>query len=132
MSLLIRSRCVNVGALAGIATTFMEKDIGFWAAFLMPTSVFAFGVLIFLLNQRRYDRFRIPKLNNLLTKIVDQRPKTNILPVAAKACWYGLKGGGKMDRAYPEYVLEKYKRTVSWDSVFVEELKTGLTACRAL
>ena len=47
-------RCVNEGALSGIATTFMEKDVGYWAAFLMPTSVFALGVIVFHFNQGRY------------------------------------------------------------------------------
>ena len=47
-------RCVNAGALSGIATTFLEKDVGYWAAFLMPTSVFAFGVFVFHLNRGRY------------------------------------------------------------------------------
>ena len=47
-------RCVNAGVLSGIATTFMEKDVGYWAAFLMPTSVFAFGITVFHLNRGRY------------------------------------------------------------------------------
>lgn len=47
-------RCVNAGALSGIATTFMEKDVGYWAAFLMPTSVFALGILVFHINRGRY------------------------------------------------------------------------------
>ena len=47
-------RCVNAGALSGIATTFLEKDVGYWAAFLMPTSVFALGIIVFHFNQGRY------------------------------------------------------------------------------
>lgn len=46
--------CVDAGALSGIATTFMEKDVGYWAAFLMPTSVFALGIIVFHFNQGRY------------------------------------------------------------------------------
>ena len=52
-------RCVNVGALAGIATTFMEKDIGFWAAFLMPTAFFAVGIVLFQWNGKHYGRFSL-------------------------------------------------------------------------
>ena len=43
-------RCVNAGALPGIATTFMQKDVGYWAAFLMRTSVFALGIIVFHFN----------------------------------------------------------------------------------
>lgn len=46
-----------MGALAGIGTTFMEKEIDFWAAFLMPSGVFAVGVVIFVLNNHRYGIF---------------------------------------------------------------------------
>ena len=62
-------RCVNVGALSGIATTFMEKDVGYWAAFLMPTSVFAFGIIVFHLNRGRYGTVSLPQVptNNSLT-----------------------------------------------------------------
>lgn len=37
-----------------------------------------------------------------------------------------------MDAAKPENVLEKYGKPVAWTASFVEELKSGLTACRAL
>lgn len=37
-----------------------------------------------------------------------------------------------MDAAKPENVLEKYGKSVDWTASFVEELKNGLIACRAL
>ena len=78
-------------------------------------------------------RLKPPReLSAWLTCTVDQRPGKNILPVAAKACWYGVRAGGKMDQAKPEHVSENYGKTVSWDTSFVEELKSGLIACRAL
>ncbi|TAQ87321.1 hypothetical protein B7494_g4358 [Chlorociboria aeruginascens] len=108
--------CVNAGALAGIATTFMEKDIGFWAAFLMPSCFLAAAVVLFFATKPLY---------------VDHRPDKNILPDAFRACLYGIKGGRRMDAAKPENVLEKYGKTVPWTASFVEELKNGLTAFRA-
>ena len=56
-------RCVNAGALLGIATTFMEKDVGYWAAFLMPTSVFAFVIIVFHLNRGRYGAVSPPQVS---------------------------------------------------------------------
>lgn len=37
-----------------------------------------------------------------------------------------------MDAAKPENVLSKYGKPVAWSASFVEELKSGLTATRAL
>lgn len=46
--------------------------------------------------------------------------------------WYGAKGGGKMDAAKPDNVQRKYGISVPWSASFIEELKSGLTATRAL
>ena len=37
-----------------------------------------------------------------------------------------------MDAAKPANILEKHQKSVRWDIKFVEELKSGLIACRAL
>lgn len=37
-----------------------------------------------------------------------------------------------MDAAKPENFLKKYGKQVGWSASFVEELKSGLIACRAL
>ncbi len=37
-----------------------------------------------------------------------------------------------MNAAKPEKILEKHGKTVAWNAAFVEELKSGLIACRAL
>jgi POT family proton-dependent oligopeptide transporter len=77
-----------------------------------------------LLSALRYELW--------LTLAVDHRPQENVLPVAFKACWYGIRGGGKMEAAQPDKVLEKHGKTVSWNDTFVKELQGGLVACRAL
>ena len=46
--------------------------------------------------------------------------------------WYGARGGGNMDSAKPDSVQQKYGKSVPWSASFVEELKGGLLATRAL
>lgn len=36
---------VNIGALSSIPTTFMEKYIGFWAAYLLPTCILVVTII---------------------------------------------------------------------------------------
>lgn len=63
---------------------------------------------------------------------VDHRPEHNVLPTAFRAFCYSIRGGGRMNAAKPEKILEKHGKTVAWNAAFVEELKSGLIACRAL
>ena len=47
-------RCVNVGSLSGIATTFIERHIGFWAAYLLSACFLWFGVVLLLFGRRKF------------------------------------------------------------------------------
>ncbi len=47
-------RFTNIAGLASIATTFMEKDLGFWTAFLLPTCFFWVAILLLVLLRNRF------------------------------------------------------------------------------
>lgn len=38
--------CINVGALSPIATTLLEKHVGFWSAYLLPMLLFFVGFIV--------------------------------------------------------------------------------------
>jgi proton-dependent oligopeptide transporter, POT family len=40
------NRMINVGSLAGLATTLLEKYVGFWAAYLLPFCALWISVFI--------------------------------------------------------------------------------------
>ena len=40
--------CINIGALSSIATTNLEKFVGFWSAYLLPLLVFLVGFVVIL------------------------------------------------------------------------------------
>ncbi|KAJ7718368.1 putative MFS peptide transporter [Mycena maculata] len=107
--------CVNVGSLSGVATTLMEKYIGFWAAFLLPFCSLWVALAVLLLGCFQF---------------VKPPAKGTIIPQALKALWLGVRGGFKMDAAMPADQALKHQRTVQWDDTFVNELKRGLLACR--
>ncbi|KAJ5195228.1 oligopeptide transporter [Penicillium cinerascens] len=49
---------INIGALSALATTYIEKDIGFWAAFLLPSCALCLSLLTLVLCRNKIA-FRI-------------------------------------------------------------------------
>ncbi|KAJ6617114.1 POT family-domain-containing protein [Mycena sp. CBHHK59/15] len=107
--------CTNFGSLSGVATTLMEKYIGFWAAFLLPFCFLWVALPVLILGR---------------PKFIKPPAQGTILPEAVKALWLGLRGGFKMDAALPAIQAQKHHRMVRWDDKFIQELKRGLLACR--
>ncbi|GIJ83142.1 hypothetical protein Asppvi_001661 [Aspergillus pseudoviridinutans] len=104
---------VNVGSLGSIATTLMEKYIGFWSAYLLDLCAVVLAVVIVHLAR---------------PKFVHPVPQGSVLPRAARCLWYAARGGFSLDAARPEYQLEKHKRVVPWDKEFISELRGALSA----
>lgn len=48
------SRMINVGSLAGIITTLLEKDVGFGVAFLVPVVLISLAMLIFVASSKTF------------------------------------------------------------------------------
>ncbi|KAJ7120242.1 putative MFS peptide transporter [Mycena epipterygia] len=107
--------CVNVGSLSAVATTLIEKYVGFWAAFLLPFCSLWIALLVLFLGRNFF---------------IKPPAKGTILPQAMKAFWLGIRGGFKMDAALPAAQVSKHQHTVRWDATFIHELKRGLLACR--
>lgn len=125
--------CINLGCLSPTVTTEMERSTGFWTAYLLCLCFFVLGVAILIAGEKYY---------------VVHPPKGSIIINAFKAMWIGLRNGGTMgtstsaaasafvtdnvaEAAKPSYQIErgrKYK--MSWDDVYIDELKRGLAACR--
>ena len=108
---------VNIAGLSSLATTFLEKNYGFWAAFLLPLGPIWIPLFLLLFCQKRF--INIP-------------PQGNILPKTTKTLLAAARGGFKLSSASPDYQLEHYGKTVSWDATFVWEMHRGLIACRVM
>ncbi|KAF1356652.1 peptide transport protein PTR2 [Delphinella strobiligena] len=108
---------INVGSLSSIATTELEKNVGFWAAYLLPFLFFLFGFAALLFGKNKY---------------VVSPPKGSVIPKAFKVVWIGIVNKGNFEAAKPEYQEEVggRKYDLKWDSLFVEEVKRALVACK--
>ncbi|PQE07853.1 MFS peptide transporter Ptr2 protein [Rutstroemia sp. NJR-2017a WRK4] len=107
--------CINIGALSLLATPYMERDIGFWSAFLLCLCMFVVGLSVLILGKNHY---------------VVRPPQGTVITNAFKAIGIMIRHRN-MDAAKPTYQEEfGRKHRTPWDDQFVEELKRALVACR--
>ncbi|KAL5361376.1 oligopeptide transporter [Aspergillus floccosus] len=106
---------VNIGGLSALITTLLEKYVGYWVAYLIPLCMMALSVVPLLAWRHTFVR---------------RVPSGSILPQASRAMMYGIREGFQMDGAKPEIQQEKHQRQVPWTDTFIDELKSGLLACR--
>ncbi|EQL36884.1 POT family proton-dependent oligopeptide transporter [Blastomyces dermatitidis ATCC 18188] len=107
--------CINLGSLSLLATPFMEKDIGFWSAYVLTLSVFIVGTAVLVLGRRFY---------------IVRPPKGSIITDAFRAIWVMIKNRN-MDAPKNSYQADHGGgRTFPWNDHFIDELKRALVACQ--
>ena len=129
---------VNIAGLAALITTFLEKYVGFWAAFIPPAVMMVFGMIPLITYRTKFGKLLQYQRNTI--KKADEKtsvrstPSGAVLVQAAKAMWLAARSGFHMNAAKPEAQAQNAKRhrKVPWDDRFIEELKLGLFACRIL
>jgi POT family proton-dependent oligopeptide transporter len=108
--------CINVGALSLLATPYMERDIGFWSAYLLCFCMFIVGMVCVVLGRKYY---------------IVRPPTGSIITNAFRAIGIMIKNRN-MDAPKPSY-QEEFGRSAGplpWDDLFIDELKRALVACR--
>ncbi|KAF3770757.1 hypothetical protein M406DRAFT_77536 [Cryphonectria parasitica EP155] len=111
---------INIGSLSSIATTELEAHIGFWAAYLLPFLMFIVGFGVLVAGKSQYKM---------------RPPQGSVIPKAFKVLWITARNKGNFDAAKPEYHEELASssgttRAITWDSIFVEEVKRAIVACK--
>ncbi|KAF2253296.1 peptide transporter PTR2-A [Trematosphaeria pertusa] len=107
--------CINLGSLSLIATPYMERDVGFWSAFLLCMCMFLVGTLVLVLGRKVY---------------VVRPPQGSIITDAFRVIFMMIKNRN-MDGAKPSYQAALGKNSnLRWDDHFVEEVKRALVACQ--
>uniref|UniRef100_A0A1D1YVK9 Peptide transporter PTR2 n=1 Tax=Anthurium amnicola TaxID=1678845 RepID=A0A1D1YVK9_9ARAE len=108
---------INIGGLAPILTTLVEKHHSFWLAYLIPTVMMVFGILIFISGRRTY--YKAP-------------PSTSVIADSFSVMKVAFVRGKSLENAkasnVPVNLHAKYR--VNWDDNFVNDLKSALEACR--
>lgn len=108
--------CINVGSLASLATTSLEKYVGFWSAYLLPLFMFIVGFAALVAGRKKY---------------VIKPPKGGIMTHCFRALWIAILNKGNLDAAKPsrKQSLRGSWKT-PWDDGFIDELKRALVACK--
>jgi POT family proton-dependent oligopeptide transporter len=127
---------INAGSLiGGVACPLIELRYGYWAAYLLPTCMFAMAITVFVAGNRFY---------------VKPQPTESILLKAYKVFRFSRTIANhpenKEARATNKYRLDFAKREngmpnsaaladddleyMFWDDVFVDELKQTIMACK--
>ncbi|KAG4304494.1 hypothetical protein PORY_002204 [Pneumocystis oryctolagi] len=104
---------INLGSLVGTSTIFLEKYVGFWAAFLLPACVFVVGMLVLILGKSRYTY---------------QAPQGSVVLNVVRAIYVAIKNGFNLEKAKPSKSNGKHK--LYWDDAFIDELRITLVACK--
>lgn len=106
---------INVGALSLLATPYMERDVGFWSAYLLCLCVFLVGITVLVLGKKQY---------------VDRKPEGSVVAHAFRAIGMMIKKRD-MNAAKPAYQVEHGTgKTLPWDDKFIDELKRALIGCK--
>ncbi|KAI7864562.1 POT family-domain-containing protein [Spinellus fusiger] len=108
---------INIGSLSNIATTELEKNVGFWPAYFLPTIVFIPAIAIVLLGRNIY---------------VQNPPRGSVFIEAGRIFRFSWKVKGGLEACKPSALAISNPDLLShatWDDVFVDELKRALNAC---
>ncbi|EKG19705.1 Oligopeptide transporter [Macrophomina phaseolina MS6] len=107
--------CINLGSLSLLATPYMERDIGFWSAYLLGFCMFCAGLTVLIFGKKLY---------------VVRPPEGGIIGDAFKCIWIMIKNRN-MDAPKPSFQEQQGNTQVmKWDDQFVDELKRALVACQ--
>ncbi|EHK96079.1 putative Peptide transporter PTR2 [Glarea lozoyensis 74030] len=114
---------VNVGGFFGVATSYLAKDVGFYAAYLLPCIVYLMlPVLLYFVNPRLI-KFAPggSALGNFIKVIFLSLKKAGIRGFGRK---------GFFERAKPSVLAASGdSRVVTWDDDFVEDVRRTMGAC---
>ncbi|KAI0969730.1 PTR2-domain-containing protein [Xylaria arbuscula] len=77
-----------------------EREVGFWAAYLLPLLSIWFAVPLMLIWNKSFVKFK---------------PQGNLLTQASKLIMCSVRERFQLDAAIPAYQLEKYDKHVQWN-----------------
>ncbi|KAJ1678612.1 peptide transporter ptr2, partial [Spiromyces aspiralis] len=121
---------INVGSLSGIATTALEKNVDFWAAYLLPTLMFFFCIGVFYMGRNKY--VKTPHTGSILILASRALKAAFIEHRHAKRNSNTIEGRDGKLIYWMDYAKPSYGRvsSVPWNDSFIDELRHTLKACK--
>lgn len=108
---------INIGSLSAIATTELEKNVGFWPAYLLPTLMFIPCIVVVVMGRKQY---------------VLNPPRGSVFVEAGRLFYLSWKVPGGFEACKPSNLSRDHPELLvkaTWDDIFVDELKRTLKAC---
>jgi POT family proton-dependent oligopeptide transporter len=108
---------INIGSLSAIATTELEKNVGFWPAFVMPTLMFIPCIIVVILGRKHY---------------VQVPPRGSVFIEAGRLLMLRFKIKGGLEACKPSNLALEHPELAhkaTWDDIFVDELRRTFKAC---
>lgn len=118
------ARLINVGAFFGVATSYSEKNVGYWLAYLLPCILYLLCPLVLLFAYKR--TLKTPPQGSQLENVF------RIVGIATKRNGIMKLGRtGFLDAAKPsKLAAEGYDKEVPWTDKFVEDVGRTFYACQ--
>lgn len=121
--------------LGGVICPLLELNVGFYAAFLLPTCMFAVAIMVFIAGSKLY--YKPASTDSVILKawrVVRFATKQAKLPENKEA---RKRSNDVMDFAKKESDIPavsewspETREAVKWDDTFVDELKQAIMACK--
>jgi POT family proton-dependent oligopeptide transporter len=113
--------CINAGSLAGqIGMVYVEKYVGFWLAFLIPTALFLVAPFILWSNKKNYRLS--PPTGSLLSKFIRMFLWTRKRSTGWHLNWEAAKPSN--------YTIDQRPAWMTYDDAWIDEVRRGLMACK--
>ena len=121
---------INIGAFFQLATTYAEKDVGFWLAYLLPGLIYMLMPLVLWICASRLKK--LPPQGSVVLEAY-RVFKVALSGGGWKHAWKG--GESWWARAKPTVIAAegrtfKNEGYITWDDQFVDEIKQALEACK--
>ena len=124
--------CINIGSLTGqIGMVYVEKYVGFWLSFLLPTVLFLCAPVVLFMFKKKY--ILTPPTGSVVAKCF------RMIKTAGSGCWSinpvrtykSLSAPGFWDRVKPSNVPTAQRPAwMTYDDQWVDEVRRGIKACQ--
>ncbi|PVI02540.1 PTR2-domain-containing protein [Periconia macrospinosa] len=121
---------INAGSLLGqISMVYVEKYVGFWCAFLLPTIMFCFCPLVLWFCRNKYNRS--PPTGSVLIRAcklwgLAQKGKWSVNPVQTRR---NMKADSFWEDVKPSHLGSNKPAWMTFDDAWVDQVARGLRAC---
>ncbi|KAJ3565846.1 hypothetical protein NPX13_g7348 [Xylaria arbuscula] len=123
---------INVGSLVGqISMVYVEKYVGFYLSFTLPTALFLFCPFVLIAFRKKYVRH--PPTGSVIGKFfgllgLGMKGRWSANPVRL---WKNIREPGFFERVKPSNIPEAERPSwMTFDDNWVDEVRRGIKACQ--